>query len=180
MTIEVEYRLCDLLAPEEPVNDSWPHQGPKLARALILLPGNRIQLGADEYRCVFGGRYDEIKLVRVLNAKDINMETKDIPATEVSKWQPITRKVDLAVLGKLGEEAAEMGSALFRCVIQGVDEAEPRTGKINRQRLMDEIADVEAMIMHAKRHFKLDEQVIAERRFRKYSYKMPWFESLDK
>lgn len=61
------------------------------------------------------------------------MKTEDIPSTPPSDWQPITNKHDLAVLGKLGEEATELGSAIFRCIIQGLNEREPTTGKVNRQ-----------------------------------------------
>ena len=107
------------------------------------------------------------------------MDTHDIPTDGPSDWQPITNKHNLAVLGKLGEEAAELGSALFRCTIQGLDEAEPITGKVNRRWLEEEIADVEAMILIAKRHLFLSEAFIGERRARKMAYKEPWFAALE-
>lgn len=106
------------------------------------------------------------------------METNDIPAGAPSDWEPITDKHNLAVLGKLGEEVCELGSALFRCIIQGLDEREPKTHKINRQWVVEEIADVEALLAIAKRRLALDEAAIAERRERKIGFKEPWFEAL--
>lgn len=107
------------------------------------------------------------------------MDTRDIPTDGPSDWQPITSKHDLALLGKLGEEATELGSALFRCIIQGLDEKEPTTGKVNRRWLEEEIADVEAMIQIAKRRLFLSEAFIGERRARKMGYKEPWFAALE-
>ena len=106
------------------------------------------------------------------------METDKIPATEVSNWQPITDPVDLAVLGKTGEELTECATAIFRCIIQGVGACEPTTKKVNRDWLTDEIADVEALFLHLKRHYDLDAKVIQERRLRKYQFKLPWFRAL--
>jgi hypothetical protein len=107
------------------------------------------------------------------------MEDHEIPKDGPSDWQPITDKADLAVLGKLGEELCEAGSAVFRCIIQGIYEAEPRTGVINKNWLENEIADVEAMIMHAKRHFTLSTLRMQNRTIDKYEYKRPWFEALE-
>lgn len=106
------------------------------------------------------------------------MDTKDIPADAPSNWQPITSKHDLAVLGKLGEEASELGSAISRCIIQGIDESEPRTLKSNRQWLEEEIADVMALTTIAIQRLGLDTEAIMERRRRKIKYKEPWFVSL--
>ena len=106
------------------------------------------------------------------------METSDIPTQAPSDWQPITSKHDLAVLGKLGEEVNELGSAICRCIIQGVDEREPVTGKMNREWLEEEIADVLALAGTAIRRLGLDEATISERRHRKTAYKEPWFVSL--
>lgn len=109
------------------------------------------------------------------------METNDIP-TDVSPsdWQPITNKHDLAVLGKLGEEVGELVSAIFRCIIQGLDESEPVTHKVNRKWLEDEIADVEAMLRQTKSRFDLHFQEIERRTIRKFAYKDVWFEALQK
>jgi hypothetical protein len=106
------------------------------------------------------------------------MEDKDIPSTPVSNWQPITRPIDLAVLGKYGEELCEAGASAFRTVIQGIDEVEPVTHKPNRQWLEDEIADVMAMMHFMIIHFALNEFRIHQRKLHKINYKAPWFAAL--
>jgi hypothetical protein len=103
------------------------------------------------------------------------METTEIPSSTASMWEPITNRADLAVLGKFGEELCEGGASIFRTIIQGLDEVEPATGKVNRQWVHDEIADIEAMIEHMKIHFSLDREQISIRKSRKFNYKAPWF-----
>lgn len=93
---------------------------------------------------------------------------------EPSFWWPETDPVRLKVLGKLGEELAEGGAAVARCIIQGIDEVEPTTGKINRHWLEDEIADIEANIEHAKKTFRLDRDRITARTGRKFEYIARW------
>lgn len=88
---------------------------------------------------------------------------KLVEQLSVNPWQPITDKRELKILGKLGEEVNECGTALFRCIIQGVDESEPETGKVNREWLQDEIADVLGNIDLVIEHFQLDLQVIRKR-----------------
>jgi hypothetical protein len=70
-------------------------------------------------------------------------------------WHPMTVAVDLKHLGKLGEELNECGSAASRCIIQGIDEAEPATGEVNRAWLEKEMADVIANIELCVEHFGL-------------------------
>lgn len=78
-------------------------------------------------------------------------------------WHPITNPKELRLLGKLGEETAELSSALFRCIIQGIDEAQPVTGKINRTWVEDEVADVLASVELLTDRLKLDRNRISER-----------------
>lgn len=106
------------------------------------------------------------------------METKDIPTEKVSEWQPITNKHDLALLGKLIEEAGELSAAAARCIIQGLDECEPKTGKPNRQWLEEELADVSALTAFAIHRLSLDKKAIGDRQARKIAFKTPWFVSL--
>jgi len=93
---------------------------------------------------------------------------------DANPWHPITDTIDLKHLGKLGEECNELGSAVSRCIIQGVDEAEPVTGKLNRDWLEDEIADVEANIELVKRRFDLDRDRIFRRRIKKMLFLGKW------
>lgn len=94
--------------------------------------------------------------------------------TQPEPWQPETRTIALAVLGKLGEELGECGSAANRCIIQGIDEREPETGKLNREWLEDEIADVLATSRVAIGHFGLDEERIAARVQQKIAHLRGW------
>ena len=106
------------------------------------------------------------------------MNTKDITDSAPSNWQPITNKHDLAVLGKLGEEANELGAAISRCIIQGIDEKEPITGKINKQWLEEEISDVYALAFLAIKRLNLDNLAITDRSARKIDHKEKWFNAL--
>lgn len=63
-----------------------------------------------------------------------------------SHWQPMQDAQDLKILGKLLEELGELTSTTSRCLIQGIDETEPTTGKPNRVCLEEEVADVLACI----------------------------------
>jgi hypothetical protein len=106
------------------------------------------------------------------------MEDHEIPERELSDWSPITNEYFLAILGKAGEELCECSTAIFRCIIQGIDGKEPVTGKVNEQWLEDEIADVQAMLDHVVIRLRLDRDRIAKRKRTKYVWKSRWFESL--
>lgn len=71
-------------------------------------------------------------------------------------WHPMSDPVDLKHIGKLLEELSEGGSAAARCMIQGIDEREPVTGKLNREWLEDEIADILANISLCEERFGLN------------------------
>lgn len=89
-------------------------------------------------------------------------------------WHPMTDPVDLKHMGKLGEEACELGSAAARCVIQGIGGTEPVTGKPNREWLEDEIADVMANIELNMVRFGLDERRIKARMDVKIAHLSAW------
>ncbi len=78
-------------------------------------------------------------------------------------WSPITNSLDLKLLGKLVEELGECTAATSRCIIQGMLEKEPVTGKINVEWLEEELADVIANIELVIEHFNLEKDVIAGR-----------------
>jgi NTP pyrophosphatase (non-canonical NTP hydrolase) len=91
-----------------------------------------------------------------------------------SPWHPMTDAVDLKHLGKLSEELGEAIAAVSRCVIQGIDEVEPVTGKINRRWLEDELADVLANIGLCNEHFRFDATRMLERIERKKKHLRGW------
>jgi NTP pyrophosphatase (non-canonical NTP hydrolase) len=91
-----------------------------------------------------------------------------------SSWHPITDAVDLKHLAKLNEESGELTSAIARCMIQGIGESEPVTGKPNREWLEDEIADVVASSELVIEHFRLDMERIMRRRNQQKSFLRRW------
>lgn len=97
----------------------------------------------------------------------------------LNPWNPMTRPIDLKHLGKLNEELNEAGAAVSRCIIQGIDEAEPISGKVNREWLEDELADVLANIDLVMTHFNLDVPRMFLRSERKKEHLRGWHSMLD-
>lgn len=64
----------------------------------------------------------------------------------MSPWQVTTDPKLLRRMGKTIEEAGELVNVAGRVIIQGIDEIDPGTGKSNRARLLDELADMQAQI----------------------------------
>lgn len=60
----------------------------------------------------------------------------------ISPWIPEQDKHLLATLGKMIEELNECGARAARCIIQGLEELDPATGRPNRIELEREMADV--------------------------------------
>lgn len=92
----------------------------------------------------------------------------------LNPWHPMTEPVDLKHLGKLGEEAGELASAVSRCIIQGIDEAEPVTGKVNKEWLEEEMADVLANMSLVEEHFQLNRERILQRADKKKEHLRKW------
>lgn len=106
------------------------------------------------------------------------MDTADIPLKGPSDWRAEPNPASLAVVGKLGEEAAELASRCCRAVIQGVDALDPDSGRTNKDHLQDEIADVLALIKLARDQLRLDWPTINRRMDAKVYFKRPWIEAL--
>jgi len=70
-------------------------------------------------------------------------------------WIPMSNPVDVKHLLKLAEELGECSQVVARCLIQGMDEKEPVTGKNNKVWLEEEIADVLANSYLVISHFQL-------------------------
>ena len=85
----------------------------------------------------------------------------------MNPWRPMSRPIDLKLLGKLAEELSEAGAAVARCLIQGIGECEPVTRKPNKQWLEDEMADVVASAGLVCTHFRLNRVRMRERIARK-------------
>lgn len=97
---------------------------------------------------------------------------------EPNPWKPMTHAMAVACLGKLIEELGEAQSAAARCLIQGVDEVHPVTGKSNREWLEDEFADVAATVQLAENLFGLDFPRIFHRTIAKRKFLEAWFATL--
>lgn len=93
---------------------------------------------------------------------------------DASPWHPMSDPVDLKHLGKLLEELGEAVSAAARCLIQGIDEREPVTGKVNRKWLEDELADVRAGYELTIEHFNLTVEEMNQRTERKMEHLRQW------
>lgn len=96
------------------------------------------------------------------------------PAADMRPWQPMKNVRDSKTIGKLGEECGKLSAAISRCQVQGIDGKEPVTGKVNREWLEEEIADVEANILLVKERFKLDADFIKARSARKVKHLRTW------
>lgn len=105
------------------------------------------------------------------------METNKIG--EPSKWVPLSAPGDLAALGKLLEEANELGAIIARIVIQGLHGVNPDTGERNIDALAEEIADVRGLSRLVIDRYRLDESAIAERAERKRLMKLKWIRMLE-
>lgn len=92
----------------------------------------------------------------------------------LSKWIPTTDLMTLRRAGKFIEEGGESIAVAARVIIQGIDEVDPGSGKTNRQRLMDELADVQAQIGCTVLAFDLDQDYMARRTAEKMRQMAEW------
>lgn len=99
----------------------------------------------------------------------------DVP---LNPWIPMTSPIGLKHLGKLGEEVNELGAAIFRCIIQGIDECEPVTKVPNRRWLESEVADVYAGLKLLIDHYDLDSAYIRNRMTEKMNGLSKWHKML--
>jgi NTP pyrophosphatase (non-canonical NTP hydrolase) len=94
-------------------------------------------------------------------------------------WRPEVDPIAIAALGKLLEELGEAAAIVARCLIQGIGEAEPVTGKANADALEEELADVAAAAEIAILHFGLRPRRIRERIDRKVQHLRGWHRLLE-
>lgn len=94
--------------------------------------------------------------------------------SDMNPWHPMTNTVDVKTLGKLSEECGELSSVVARCLIQGIHERHPVTGKQNVEWLKEEIADVLANISLVAERFQLDMDAVQVRSDRKVQQLREW------
>jgi hypothetical protein len=94
----------------------------------------------------------------------------------VTKWMPTTDRMLQRRMGKTGEKLGELSAVTNRILIQGIDEIDPSSGKTNRHRLEDEIADVYAQLDENISRLGLNVELIEQRRQVKRGYMQEWEE----
>lgn len=94
--------------------------------------------------------------------------------TTMNKWTPTTDLLTLRRMGKLLEELGEASNVAARVIIQGIDEVDPGSGKVNRERLENELADVQAQIGCTVLAFDLDQDRMARRTAEKMRQMAEW------
>lgn len=104
------------------------------------------------------------------------METDEIKKRAAYPWVPMSKPKDVKILGKTLEEVNELGSALSRCLIQGINEQHTDGNKTNKQWLEQEIGDVLATVNACIDNFDLDIDHIGERRMLKEEFLEGWFD----
>ncbi|MBB3608629.1 hypothetical protein [Rhizobium sp. BK602] len=65
---------------------------------------------------------------------------------DITLWLPENDLIRRQVLNKLTEESGELLQIVGRCLAQGIDKADPKSGKPNIDALADEIADMMAAV----------------------------------
>lgn len=81
----------------------------------------------------------------------------------MNPWIPDNNPHQARRIGKTLEEVGELAAVLARISIQGLDAIDPSSGKTNRQRFIDETADVIAQINCNFRAFDMPADEIDER-----------------
>lgn len=89
-------------------------------------------------------------------------------------WAPTLTPHQTRRAGKTAEELSELGSVLARIQIQGLDDIDISSGKTNRQRLEEEIADVYAQLRLTVGSFDLDRIAILARVEKKLALMAEW------
>lgn len=92
----------------------------------------------------------------------------------VTAWKTETNPLRSRRLGKLAEEVSECGAVAARCWIQGINEIDPSSGKTNRRRLQEEMADVLAQVVCSIRDLDLDQDFIMTRTLDKIAQMEEW------
>ncbi|GAA0271083.1 hypothetical protein LNAOJCKE_0895 [Methylorubrum aminovorans] len=96
-----------------------------------------------------------------------------------SLWRQEPDEVNLLLIGKLAEEAGELGARASRCIIQGLDAEDPDSRRSNRAELEREIADIFALAELAVARLHLNVDFINERVATKKRHKDQWLKMVE-
>ncbi|MBP1850539.1 hypothetical protein [Rhizobium halophytocola] len=105
--------------------------------------------------------------------------SKENSVPAITLWLPEPDIVTHQALGKAAEEASELSKIAARCMIQGLDASDPKSGIANRQALADELADMEAVIGWITDLLKIDIETHNARADRKYTGFAEWQKMLE-
>ncbi len=103
----------------------------------------------------------------------MGLDKKPGPSPWVPEPDPLTHQM----VGKLGEECAELAKECFRTLIQGFNEKDPVTGELNRTKLVKEMGDVESKLTAIRAYLLTKEErtMATLRRHEKWEYHQPWW-----
>jgi hypothetical protein len=92
----------------------------------------------------------------------------------MNPWKPDADPYQARRIGKTLEELSELSAVLARISIQGIDAIDPASGKTNRQRLIEEHADVIAQLQCNLFAFDLPFDEIKSRSCKKQQQMAEW------
>jgi len=92
----------------------------------------------------------------------------------MNKWELAEDPILRRRMGKTGEELSELAAVVNRIQIQGIDSVDPSSGKTNRQRLEEEMADVMAQCRVTIEVLGLDESAMHMREIEKRRQMAEW------
>ena len=92
----------------------------------------------------------------------------------MNPWKPDDDPRQARRIGKTTEEVNELGAVLARISIQGLDAIDPGSGKTNRVRLEEEMADCYAQFEKTTDYLKLDRTAIGLRVINKMQQMDDW------
>ena len=98
----------------------------------------------------------------------------------MNPWVPDADPHQARRIGKTLEELSELSCVLARISIQGMDGIDPASGKSNRERLIDETADVLAQCYRNMHKLNLPVKRILERILQKDAQMDEWDRLLEK
>ena len=122
------------------INHEWDGRGvPDVAPATLVLTSADLTFFSHlDFRT--------LSFVQAMQEAGLSARAPEPIEEAISPWMPEQDRIRLAVLGKLIEECNELAGRAARCIIQGLDEIDPGSGRSNRNELARETSDVIACI----------------------------------
>lgn len=119
--------------------------------------GLKVRCGGPPFCNVCRKDFAKYSGLELLKALPTILPSDIIKNQPIAKWEPDTDPHQARRVGKTLEELGELTAVLARIQIQGLDAIDPGTGKTNRQRLMEESADVATQIDLTLTYLSIDQ-----------------------